>query len=97
LQVEQEVTWWIAGAEDNAALDAAHRAYSAPGNAFHNLAAAGFTLRMNTPAEAERVAAGARAASEAQAEAERQAQLREHRESWAPPLAYMAASTEQGD
>lgn len=89
---EQDTTWWIARAADSETLDAARRAYIAPGHAFHNLAAAGFTLRMNTPAEAERVAAGARAATEAREEAEREAHLKEHRESWAPSLGYMASA-----
>jgi hypothetical protein len=83
---EQDVTWWISEARDVEALEHAERAYSAAGNAFHNLAAAGFTLRMNTPEEARRVATGARAATDAAEAAAREAQLKEHRESWAPAL-----------
>lgn len=95
---EQDVTWWIAGADDALALDTARRAYTAPGDAFHNLAALGFTLRMNTPQEAERVATGAQNATDAREAAQREEALREHRESWAPSLAYAAslsAGTEQ--
>lgn len=72
---EQDVTWWIAGADDGAHLEHAHRAFTAPGNAFHNLAAEGFTLRVNGKAEAEQVASGARLvdAKREQAETERRA------------------------
>ncbi|MCW2763615.1 MAG: hypothetical protein JWR85_3816 [Marmoricola sp.] len=92
---EQDVTWWIAGAKDQHSVDTARRAYSAPGNTFHNLAALGYTLRLNTPAEADRVASGARAATEKAEEAAREAALAEHRESWAPSLAVMAAQAER--
>lgn len=87
----QDVTWWIAEAEDSTALTTARRAYTAPGDAFHNLAALGFTLRMNTSQEAARVAAGAKAATDAREAAQREEALREHRESWAPSLQYAAS------
>lgn len=93
---EQDVTWWIAGADDAESLATARRAYTAPGNAFHNLAALGFTLRMNTPQEAEKVAAGARSATDAREAAAREEALRDHRESWAPSLEYAASLGKSG-
>lgn len=92
---EQDVTWWISEARDVAALEYATRVYTAPGHAFHNLAAAGFTLRLNTPADAERVASGARAATDAAEAAARDASLKEHRESWAPTLEALKAQGER--
>lgn len=78
----QDVTWYIEGARDLDHLDAAHRAYTGTGNAFHALAAQGFTLRLNTRAEAAKVAAGARTVSETQ-EAERRAKrAAEIRDGW---------------
>lgn len=79
----QDATWWIDSARDVAELDRAGYAYRGSGNAFHALAHAGFTLRMNTTADATRVASGARATTEAEETAAREAHLAEHRESWA--------------
>lgn len=90
---EQDASWWIADARDAGALEQAQRAYYGSGNAFHALAHEGFTLRLNTTAEAARVAAGARAATEAEEHARREAALKEHRESWAPFLAALAPSS----
>lgn len=79
---EQDATWWIAGARDAASLEHARRLFHGVGNAFHALAHAGFTLRMNTTAEAAKVAAGARAITDAREAAEREAAAAEVRESW---------------
>ena len=79
---EQDVTWWINGARDMQHLAQAMWAYNGAGNAFHALAHAGFTLRMNTAAEAAKVAAGAQATTDAEEAAAREAELKEYRESW---------------
>lgn len=83
---EQDVTWWITPTPthplDREAQDNAERLFKGAGNAFHALAHAGFTLRMNTTAEAAKVAAGARAITDAREAAEREAAAAEVRESW---------------
>ena len=89
---EQRPEWYIDGASDATALEAAHRAYYATGNAFHGLAAAGFTLRLNTEAEATQVAAHARQVSNDREAAEREQALAAHREEWAPFLAAAIAA-----
>lgn len=87
---EQHVTWYILAARDAKALEAAERAYTGGGDAFHALAHAGFTLRLNTIDEAAKVAAGAAAATEA-AETEARAALvasrREEYAGWMQPKA----------
>lgn len=79
---EQSVEWYIDGAADAEALDLARRVYAEPGDVFLNLAHAGFTLRLNSPAEAAKVAAGAQAVSDARETEAREAALAEHRASW---------------
>jgi hypothetical protein len=82
---EQDATWYIEGARDLDHLDEAHRTYSGSGNAFHALAHAGYTLRLNTKTEAAKVAHGARNVSDAE-EAKRREQrvaaMREERSFW---------------
>ncbi|GAA1783538.1 MAG: hypothetical protein LCH77_09760 [Actinobacteria bacterium] len=80
-QPEQHVSWFIAKAADAAALDNAARLFTAPGNAFHNLAHGGYTLRLNTRAEAAQVARGAHDATTAREVAEAEARGKELRES----------------
>lgn len=77
---EQDVTWYIEGANDLDHLDTARRAYSGTGDAFHALAHAGFTLRLNTQQEAARIAHGARTVSDAKEAQEREVRIAEARE-----------------
>lgn len=67
---EQDVTWWVAAVSDALHLDQAVRAYTSAGDAFHSLAHAGFTLRMNTVTEAARITSGVQRV-EAEAESAR--------------------------
>lgn len=84
---QQDATWWIASAPDADALARANGLMHGPGETFHKLAHAGFTLRLNTAGEAQRVEKGAHAATaQAQAEAEATA-LAKHREEHAAELA----------
>lgn len=79
---EQDASWWIASATDEADLDRARWAFRQPADAFHSLASAGFQLRMNTPQEAAVVtSAAARATAKAEA-AERDRLAAEVREGW---------------
>ncbi|CAN5322016.1 hypothetical protein BH11ACT1_BH11ACT1_18080 [soil metagenome] len=89
---EQTVEWYIESATDAKALEAAQRAYTGVGNAFHALAAAGFTLRLNTEDEAHKVANLAVKVSTERAKADEDAALKDHRESWAPSLAAMSST-----
>lgn len=85
---EQDASWYITGAKDMADLDRAHFAYTGTGDGFHALAYAGFTLRLNTPAEAAKVAAGAQATTdqaEAKAREERAAVVTGGWPSWSDP------------
>ncbi|MGO4340689.1 hypothetical protein [Pedococcus sp. 2YAF34] len=77
---EQDVTWYIEGAHDLEHLDVARRAYTGAGDAFHALAHAGFTLRLNTVQEAVKVSHGARGVSDAREAQERQTRIAEARE-----------------
>jgi hypothetical protein len=79
---EQDVTWYITGAKDLDALEAAGRAFHGSGSCWHALAFAGFTLRLNTRTEADRLAAGARSVSDAKEQAEREARAAELRDGW---------------
>lgn len=79
---QQSAEWYITGAEDLDHLDTARRAYHGGGSCWHALAHAGFTLRLNTKAEAAKVAAGARSVSDAREQAAREARSAEIRESW---------------
>lgn len=80
--VEQDVTWYIAGAKDMDDLASASRAFTGSGSAWHALTFAGFTLRLNTRAEAARITAGARSVSDAKEQAEREARAAEVRSGW---------------
>lgn len=87
---EQDASWYIDGATDLDALDAAQRAYYGSGNAFHSLAHAGFTLRLNTKSDAAKVAQGAKATTDAAEAVEREkrvAATREELAGWLKPVA----------
>lgn len=71
---EQDPSWWIANAADDAELDRARWAWAQPGDPFHALAYAGFRLRLNTATEAASVTSQA-AAVTAEHEAAEQARL----------------------
>lgn len=79
---EQNASWWITDAGDD--IDRADRAYSAPGNAFHNLAAGGYTLRLNDHDEAADVREGARLAAEKADKANEDERIAKALEGWGP-------------
>lgn len=78
---EQAVEWYVERIKDGNDMERAQRAFTRAGNAFHNLAAEGFRLRLNTLSEAATVAQGAALADQQRRQAEQEATAKELRES----------------
>ena len=70
---DQQAAWWVANVSDAPSLQLAHRVFSGTGDAFLNLAHAGFELALNSAAEADRIVATAqRVTTERQAKADQE-------------------------
>lgn len=69
----QRVTWFLAEAFDQDAIDTAQNVWQAPGNGFTHLIHAGYQLHLNTAAEATALATAAQAVSQEAADADAEA------------------------